>query len=85
MSVTGTIWKLNGGLVDKMILKWRKRMNMIYRNSQGDSKLHMCVYVCDCVCICVCAAFTAYSSVTMDRIMMNLGRNFGTIDSFKFS
>ena len=38
----------------------------------GSYKLYICV------CVCVCPVFTAYISVTMGRILINLGENVGT-------
>ena len=50
-----------------------------YRHSLvdcGSSQLYLSVYLC--VYLCVCPAFTAYISVTMDRILIKFGENVGT-------
>ena len=38
----------------------------------------VCVSVCLSVCLCVCPAFTAYISLTMSRMLINLGESVGT-------
>ena len=39
----------------------------------GSYKLYLCV------CVCVCPAFMAYISLTMDRILIKLSENVGTL------
>ena len=56
---------------------WSKKT--LYRHSLVDcdsSKFHL--YVCLSVCLCVCLAITAYMSVDINRMLMQLGENVGT-------
>ena len=39
----------------------------------------MCLCVSVCVCLCACPAFTAYISLSMDRILIKLGENVWTL------